>query len=188
MTPLLWALKSKNKQIYEFILKRGGDPNIKIKKGRLKNKSVMFLVCLMDDSSYLETTLNYTKRVNNSTINCNALSNTISISKNSLAKVKMLVAAGVKINQKNSMGDPPIVTAGIINQWHIVYYLLQAGADPMLTSNDGMSLIYLIEKSNELMSRKGFRYQYLLRCAKLLKDKGIKVDVSKPQKYPEPDL
>ena len=170
-----------------MVLKKGGDPNIVITGSGLKNKSVMYLVCIMDDSKYLEITLKYAKLKKDESISTKELLNAIDGSKNSLDKVKMLVATGVDIN-KTYYGKVPIIMAGKLNQWHIVYFLLKTGADPLKSNSSGTTLVYLIEASNELMSRKGFRYKYLRKCAKFLKDKGIKVDVSKPQKYPEPGV
>ena len=183
MTPLLWAFNSNDKNIYEMVLKKGADPNIKITARGWKNSSVMSLVCLMDDSDYLEITLKYIKRVKSEKISPNALKDAIDVL--SLEKVKLLVAAGADINQPDTSGCTPLINAGAINQFHIVYYLLQAGADPLKPDSSGLTLVYLIEESNQLMSRKGEHYQYLLKCAEFLKNKGIEVDVSKPQKYPE---
>jgi len=188
MTPLLWAfkcaLKTKKQKIYEMVLKKGGNPNIVITGSGLKNKSVMYLVCMMDDSEYLEITLKYAKFKKDERVSVKDLINAIDASNSSLKKVKMLVASGVDIN-KAYYGDVPIIFAAHLNQWHIVYYLLCAGADPKIKGNNSFDLAQIIEESNELMSRKGFRYKYLRKCAKFLKDKGIKVDDSKSQKYPE---
>jgi ankyrin repeat protein len=195
MTPLLWALNFTNKKMYEIVLKKGGDPNIKITEGSLKHHSVMSLVCKLKDNDYLKITLKYIKNSGNIQFDKSILSYAIRVY--SFEKTRLIVEAGADINKKDDRGDPPLILAAIHNQYDIVYYLLKAGADPMIKADpliipslpsnkdDGLSLVYLIEQSNELMSRKGNQYQYLLKCAKFLKDKGIKVDVSKPQKYPK---
>lgn len=202
MTPLLWALKAKNKAIYEMVLRKGGDPNIKITAKSAMGESVMSLVCRMKDIDYLKITLKYVNKSSKIQLKKSALSYAlIGINDSTLERVKLLVEAGADINCKAETGVekgmPPLISAAALNQYDIVYYLLQERADPLLKADpiiipslsskkdSGLSLVYLIEQSNELMSRKGNQYPYLLKCAQLLKDKGIKVDVSKPQKYPE---
>ena len=148
----------------------------------------MSLACLMVNDKYLETTLKYHKMRKNSTVTAKELIDVIDGSDASLTKVKMLVAEGLDINQPTSLGNLPVYTAARLNQWHIVYFFLQIGADPKLRDASDLSLFSLIEASNEIMSRKGFRYKYLRKCAKFLKVKGFNVDVSKPQKYPEPGV
>ena len=205
MTPLFWALKEKDKVAFEKLLKKGADPNIKINTPSTKNMSVLLMACRINDISFLKIIVKYVNKKSKIKLDENVLTYALQgIDDSSLKKIQILVEAGANLNSKAKYGVekgvPPLINAAMLNQFDIVYYLLRQGADPMLkadpldipmrssSKNDGLSLIHLIEQSNELMSRKGKQYKYLRKCAKFLKKKGIKVDVSKPQKYPEPGV
>ena len=177
MNPLLWALSMNDIKIYEMVLKKGGDPNIKITAGSGAGKSVMSMICRAKKDDFLRLTLKYGWKptLKDARFYCpmhEAVRNL------SLEKVKLLVEAGADVNQKND-GDTPINIAGMLNQFDIVYYLLQNGADPTIKSDHGMTIVYLIEDSYHNMNKSSEKFKYLLKCAEILKKRGMKIDFDK---------
>ena len=57
MNPLLWALSFNDIKTFEMVLKKGGNPNIRLTKGN--GTSVMILVSKMPENDFLKLTLKY---------------------------------------------------------------------------------------------------------------------------------
>ncbi len=177
MNPLLWALSMNDTKTYEMVLKKGGDPNIKITAGSGTGSSVMATICRAKKDDFLRLTLKYGWKPDSKDLRSYGL--LLEAVKNlSIEKVKLLVEAGVDVNQKYD-GETPMNMAGMLNQFDIVHYLLQNGADPTIKSDHGMSIVYLIEKSYHCMDRSTEAYKYLLKSAEFLREKGMKIDFTK---------
>lgn len=97
-----------------------------------------------------------------------------------LNEVKKLVEAGADINQQDIGGATPMIVAATLNQYQIVNYLIEAGADPKLKNKMGISIIYIIKDSHETMAREGEGRNQMLKTVELLKERGIAIDLSEP--------
>ena len=52
------------------------------------------------------------------------------ISTGNVASLQLLLETGVDLTVKNPLGNTPLVEAGLVWNWEMVYHLLEAGADP----------------------------------------------------------
>ena len=69
-----------------------------------------------------------------------------------------------------------MMDAASVNQYHIVYALLQAGADPTVKNNWGNTLTYFTQRGNR--DPKHELYQWREKVKALLKERGMAVEVN----------
>jgi uncharacterized protein len=180
MTPLAWALCMNDKSIFEMVLKKGGNPNIRLSKKT--GDSVMTLVVSAKNLENLKLALKYGGNPNYQDIDYRTLLfYAISLDKDSLKRVKILVNAGADINHQTMSEITPMIKASLINQYHIVCYLLNTGADPALKDNGNSTIVDYMKQSYNAMDHKNKLYGYLLKAAQLIRKKGMKVDLEAPR-------
>ncbi len=177
MNPLSWALKANNKTIFLTLLKNGANPDIWMSKNN--GTSVRKETIKMKDSDYINMIKKYKKTPGREDFSRD-ISMYNAIMSLSLEDVKKHVESGADINNKDLTGDTPMMMAANLNQYQIVYYLLEKGADPKLKDKMGFSIIYSIKRSNARMNNQCEAYTYLLKSVEFLDKKGIKIDLSKP--------
>lgn len=176
MSPLYWALKTKNKRMFLLLLQKGA---ANLNRKTYKGNTVLNELKAMKDAEYLEIAKNYTISLEQQK-NYRETPMHEAIMSISLEKVKKLVQEGANINHQDLVGDTPMIVAAKPNQYQIVYYLLEAGADPQLRNRMGLSIVYYIKNSYATMAHDGMRYDYLLKTVELLKKQGVEIDLSEP--------
>ena len=88
-----------------------------------------------------------------------------------LPKVRRLIKAGADIEAKGYAQGTPILLAAVSENWLAVEILLEAGADPMVTDQFGMTVTWLAATSRLLPeSEQG---QALDRVRHVLNERGI---------------
>jgi ankyrin repeat protein len=93
------------------------------------------------------------------------------ILKRDLSAVQRLVEGGEDVNQRLFNNETPAIMAAASQNWVIVLYLLQAGADPTLQKRNGVSLVKIAASSRVLPdSREG---QALAEVKKMLAERGL---------------
>ncbi|UXK08876.1 hypothetical protein N5094_01105 [Shewanella putrefaciens] len=169
MTPLLWVLGQQNKQGFNLLLRLGADPNMPVDTGG----SVMTFAAGADDPVYLQMALanggdpNYFHRSRKHSL----IFDTISPGR--IEHIKLLVKHGADINATDALGDVPIMTAASLNQYDIVYFLLEQGADFKRANRWGKTIKDVIE--NNSISKSGELYKWRGKVIQFLHDNGVEV-------------
>lgn len=143
LTFLFIALNEDNFIVFDKILKMGADPNILFDSGNsvthysVKLSNEKFLITLLKhgaDPNVVNTRTGETPIFN-------AMGPT---GKHSL---KLLLDSEVDLNIKNKQGDTPLIVAATLNQYDVVYELLENGADPFITDAWGNDLLKVAKMS-----------------------------------------
>lgn len=179
-TPLLWALGARNKAGYEELLKLGADPN------RLDDDhdAVMTAAPTIEDADFLKLALAYGGNPNlevpNGWPHTPLMAATIL---GGLENVKLLVHAGANVNYVRSADRvTPAISAAELNQYDIVFYLLENGADyaaEIPTYRGSVNgIVWCIENNNIDPSSPG--YQWRQKVIEFLRSKGVIVNPKTP--------
>lgn len=176
MTPLLWALMAKNKDGVRRLLELGASPDVLIKSG----DSVVSLASAMADPDFLMLVLSHGGNPNilNLQDEENPTPLLVAINNFNSVNVKALIKAGADLNYCAAGGDTPVMAAAALNQWEVVYYLLEAGADYKITDRWGYTVTYFIE-SNGIVAPSEL-YNWRQKVVDFLKDKGVSVNPAPP--------
>jgi ankyrin repeat protein len=96
-----------------------------------------------------------------------------------LENVKTLVASGADLNYQDSIsGNTPLIQAADLNQFDIVYYLLDRGADYKLKNKFGNTVVFDIEMNN--IDPKSTGYAWRQKVIEFLRSKGVSVNPKTP--------
>lgn len=176
VTPLLWALSQGNKKGVEALLSLGADPNHQTEDG----DSMMSLASQMTDHDFLRLAVKYKGNPNLTLANGPPRSPLMAaIGPGGLDNVKTLLQAGANINYQDPVtGDTPLMQAGDLNQFDIVYYLLEQGADYKLKNKFGNTIVYDIEMNN--IDPKSQGYTWRQKVIEYLRSKNISVNPKIP--------
>ena len=151
-TPLLGALIKRNKKGVARLLKYGANPNAIITGGSLSGQSAIWIAAGMENPYFLDIMLKHGGNPNyqNSKWHGDTLlyAAIFGHHENAIDRVKILIDAGADINARGANGYTPLIQAAVINQYRIIYYLLEAGADYKITSTTKLSLISLVERGS----------------------------------------
>jgi uncharacterized protein len=169
MTPLLWVLGEKSEKGFGLLLKLGANPNLPVATGG----SVMTFAASADNPNYLKVALenggdaNYfhPKRKRNVIFDA--------ISPGHLEHLQLLLEHGAEINAQDGTGDTPLIAAASLNQYDIVYQLLEHGADFRLGNRWGKTIKDRIENNN--ISKSSELYHWRSKVIKYLEQNGVNV-------------
>ncbi|MBN8828201.1 MAG: ankyrin repeat domain-containing protein [Sphingobacteriia bacterium] len=157
-TPLLISLKNKHKNIAEFLINEGADPNIGDKYGYPPLAYAM-------DSKYGDSNLQnllldngadpYAKDSNGKSLfiwfgTPNKYEGEIikEAKLGNLTKVQELANKGYSIDFKNKAGDTALLASLKSGQYEVVKFLLEGGADATIEDKNGISGLDLIKHNN----------------------------------------
>ncbi|WP_279488060.1 ankyrin repeat domain-containing protein [Aeromonas veronii] len=90
------------------------------------------------------------------------------------ADIKLLVERGADLNLTDGPGSNSALYGAYINQYEVVYWLLQHGADYRMRDSGGSDLAFSVEDSLSLMDKSSPQYPWALKVKQFLVDKGIK--------------
>lgn len=156
-TPLWAALTEKNRDSYEALLKYGADPNV-IMSGK---RVVTHWAALEEDPWWLRLALEHGADPNLVNVGTGRPSEgtplKAAISKSNLDSVKLLVEHGADVDAPDRFGCYPLAMAADQNDFKIVLYLLEAGADYTVAECQGLSFLEAIRQ--KVGYRDDFRLQ-----------------------------
>ena len=78
------------------------------------------------------------------------------------------------MNFRDKDGQTPMVYASNINQYEMVYMMMEAGGDPMIKDNYRYTILYNIYKG--VINKKSDGYQWMLKVKEKLRERGIDVE------------
>lgn len=171
MTPLLWSMLKKNKPGFRHLLERGADPDVQTPSGYY----VMSIAAITDDLEYLDLLLTHGGDPNLVDSKDGTTPIFRSIGRLKLANVRRLIAAGANLNFRDHQGSTPAIYAAIQRQYDMVYYLLEAGADPTIKDNIHESLGDYATEFAETFDPKGEANRWRLKVIELLRAKGVPI-------------
>ena len=130
MRPLIWAIAKRNLNGFRILLEQGASPDVAANlPNRTSSMTVTSIAAILKDTRYLKMALehgadpNAKPEVGNS--NWGPLHH--AIHNHHFESVKILVESGADLRQEPA---PAALTRLGGQRYHIVYYLLQKGADP----------------------------------------------------------
>lgn len=172
MQLLLWAMWADNEKGFLRLLEHGADPNVFTELGG----SVMKFAAGAKNPFFLKMALehggnpNWIDPRNGRSIIFDA------INPHSSEPIELLIKARANLNvwnRKDEFASTPVFMAAALNQYNIVYILLQAGADYNITTDGGRSLSSYIEKYP--VAPKSKSYQWRNKVVEWLREHGVEV-------------
>jgi ankyrin repeat protein len=96
--------------------------------------------------------------------------------------VKMLVNAGADLEQRDNFERTAIHKAAMHNEYEILLYLLEQGADYTAKDKNGVDIVYYLQKSK---LNSGYRYyerqhRFRKKVVSFLQSKGYEVELKYP--------
>ena len=173
MTALIWALVNENKKGFQALLEAGANPNVQMANG----DSAMGYAAMHEDTWYLEIVLKHGGDPNLVDPNTGETPIYESIGRLRPKHVQMLIGAGANLNFRNKEGYTPVISAANINQYDLVYAMLEAGADPRVKDKRGNTVLYPIRDNR--ISPKSEHFKWRAKVIEFLKAKGIDVENGK---------
>ncbi|HWB13024.1 MAG TPA: ankyrin repeat domain-containing protein [Pirellulales bacterium] len=154
VSPLVWAIARQQKSAFRRLLEHGANPAV----GYLHYESIVHLAARAEkDSDWLRLLLEHKADPNTPGFPMkkggHALFDAIGKEQTPLfaatyslkrENVELLVKAGADVNHGDATGETPLICAAGLNQFDIVYYLLEAGADYRRKERNGLDVCYEI--------------------------------------------
>ena len=172
MTPVLWAMVRGNKSGLQKLLEVGGDANYQTDDGN----SVMSLAAEVDDPEFLKIALQHGGNPNLDILH-SPYRRPLGIATGPfhLEHVKLLLNAGADVNYQNPVtGNTALDLAADLNQFDIVYYLLENGANYNLKNKLGNTVVFQIENNN--IDSASSNYVWRRKVIEFLRSKDIQVN------------
>ena len=177
VTPLWWAIRTRNKIGFAYLLAHGARPNPPV-----ETITVLEMAAGYDDSAFLETVLPYRPDLGRVGGKKNNTALETAIIQRRKRNLELLIMAGADLNL-DDMGQAPMEQAAVgFASYEYVYLMLQAGADPMkvhppLSGNRGKNRL-VVAIHNRLIDPDSEAYEWRERVIRFLKTKGI--DAERP--------
>jgi ankyrin repeat protein len=170
MTPLFWLLGHQNKKAMKALLAAGADPNLKNSEG----DSPMYLASGAEDTELMKILLD---KGGDPTIKNDVGEPALfaAIRQKSTENVKILIDYGADINATDRTSTTPVMYAAILNQYHIVHFLLEKGADHKHLADGNISLASYVQdgKVNPRLEA----YNWRKKVIKMLEERGVNFPV-----------
>lgn len=140
--PLDWALKQRKKEAFLLLLESGSDPN---SPGGPSWGVIHDAALIDDDSDWLAYLLKHNA---NTELEDGEQRTPIFLAIKSRRKenLDLLIRAKANLNHQSSLESTPMMVAAGRGLFDSVYYLLESGADPRITSSKGNDLAYWVVK------------------------------------------
>ena len=149
MDLLKWSLGRFCLECFEKLLEHGADierPPAGEYTARIDPQFLMPIMELaaayMDDPAYLASLLRHGGNPNALEVYGSRPIIFEAIMGRRMESVRLLVEAGADIDARSGLSlETPVLRAVAVNEYEIAYYLLERGADPMLETNSGFSVV-----------------------------------------------
>ena len=178
MRPVFWALAKQSITGLEFLLRHGLDLNTAVQFPEDRRPtSLIEIGAGAEDSVYLRLFLQYGGNPNYQVSSVTGRTVIFeAVMGNRLENVRILSEAGADINHQDLIGQTPVVTAAAINNYDMVYYFLEKGADITLKNKWGKDLVERIKQFGHRGIRKGSeQYTWYLRVMEELEHRGVPI-------------
>ncbi|RKO75228.1 hypothetical protein C5E04_23540 [Pectobacterium parmentieri] len=181
VTPLLWLIyETQNKKAVRLALKLGVDPNYKDGFG----DSAVNFVAGAKDPDWLHIILDAGGDPN--AIGRRGQPAIFSaINEQRWADIKLLVEKGADLNLADQNKRNSALYAAYVNEYEIVYWLIEQGAKFDTYSASGSSLAWRVHDSLSIMSLKSPHYPWALKVKQQLLDRGVKFPPPSPTEVRE---
>lgn len=148
MRPLFWVIAKKSIEGFEFLLKNGADVNVKLirPKNEGPSTSVMELALRMENPKYLQLALQYGGDPNAKFRDSTATIIYDAIKIHQKERVRALIKAGADLSHQDSFGTTPLGRAALIQDYEMVYILLEEGSDPTMKNSADYDLPMIMKK------------------------------------------
>lgn len=170
-TPLFWALRKGNVRGFKKLLELGADPNVIFDSGG----SVMYWAVQHEDEVFLRAALQYGGDPNLRTGPMGGTLLHAATGYDTKRKVDLLLDAGADIDARDDYGSTPIVRAAMLNQYDLVYKLLNLGADYRIRNNGGSDVVSCIVSSGKRMDPKNELTKWMHEVVAWLKERGVEI-------------
>jgi ankyrin repeat protein len=169
ITPLWWALWTKNYEGFVTLLAKGANPNAQ----RTEGYPIMYLAADMSDSRFLEAALKHGGDANLPDKRSGWPPLVMAVQNGYKQNVDLLLAAKGDANWQDSISGEtlPMVALGARVDYEMAYELLQHGADPTLTAFHGKTLADTIELVSKNASNNNDPWR--AKVLEFLKSKGV---------------
>jgi len=173
-TPILGAMMRLNLTGVTRLLYHGANPNLPFLRGH----SVIELAAQIDDPRFLQVMLenggdpNYVNPKNGFSLLHEAINSF------RLRNVELLAEHGANLDVQDLNGYPPTIFAADVNQYHIVYYLFQHGADYSIKDHFGKTIVWSIETGG--IDPNSEAYQWRSKVVQFLRNHGVTVHPFEP--------
>ncbi len=187
ITPLFWAMAGNQPESFRFLLEHGADPNVRLHEIRelliAEDSTLMHVLARWDDIRFLKLALAHGGDPN--AVNKERMTPLFEAieadsggpaGEEGMEHVRLLVEAGADINFPGwqDLEFTPPMYAAMLNQYDVVWYLLQKGADYRYRTKRGHSLGTEVVDSK--VSRASDMYPYYQRVVNFLESHGISLE------------
>lgn len=181
VTPLLWLIyETKDKKAATLALKLGVDPNYKDGFG----DSAVNSVAGAKDPDWLRIILDAGGDPN--AIGRRGQPAIFSaINEQRWIDIKLLLEKGADLNLEDQNKRNSALYAAYVNEYEIVYWLIEQGASFDTYSSTGSSLAWRVHDSLSIMSPKSPHYPWALKVKQLLLERGVKFPPLSPTEVRE---
>ncbi|HCD14920.1 MULTISPECIES: ankyrin repeat domain-containing protein [Shewanella] len=177
ITPLLWLITQNDKHAIKLALELGADPNFPQADGG----NVITFVAGGKDIELLEILLAAGGDANS--IDHNREPAVFqAIGESNIEAVRVLQKYGADLNAIDASEINSALHAAFINQWELVYFILNHGGDYRQYSNGGVDLAWIIHdiEQKKLFNANSDNYQWLLKVKAFLLEQGVRFPPPSP--------
>ncbi len=175
MTLLFFTLAKKDKEALIILLKNGADPNQPLVDGE-DSIHITAMAAGMEDSGFLKILLENGADPNGRENDEPALWNVILAG--NWENLELLVAHGVNLNLQDKAGNTAIIKLATFNQFRMVSFLIDKGADFSIPNNDGATVAYRVQERKLAPTGEAYKWQQIVK--RQLVDRGVKFPVTPP--------
>ncbi len=167
VTAAWWAVRTKSKNGFSFLLSRGANPNPDV-----DTITILEMAAGYEDSGFLETALSYRPAINRVGRSTGDAPIDTAITQNRTRNLELLIKARADLDIQAGSGGLPILQAIYAGRYDYVHMLLLAGANPdKVIAGGKVSLVNQI--SRRYVDPDSDAFVWRERVIRFLRSKGI---------------
>jgi len=141
-TVLWWEACEKNFDGFEYLLRKGADPNKLVSD----EKNTMEYCAEASDPRFLESILKYGGKVNLVGSFSGETPIAVAVMASNEANIEFLLRNGAELNFSDTQGDTPLSLSLLANHFDLAVFLLKRGADPNKRNKAGLNAFDFLER------------------------------------------